>query len=521
MPEIILDGRVLHAPEGATILEAAELADIEIPTLCYLPGKPPQTSCFLCVVRVEGVGRLLPACATRVADGMVVHNQCEEVVRARRTAIELLLSDHLGDCVGPCQSVCPAHMDIPRMMALTAEGRFREALIVVKQAIPLPATLGRICPELCEKGCRRGAYDGPLAVCKTKRFLADNDLASEEPYVPECLPATGRKVAIVGSGPAGLSAAYYLRLAGHEAVVFDEKEAPGGALRYGVSRDVLPESVLDAEVDIIRRMGAQFVQRTRLGRDLSLEELRQQHDAVVIAAGDIRSQAEPWDALGLGPQGLAVERGSYSTRITGVFAAGGCIAPLRHAIRSIADGRGAASAADAFLTGSSRIGTWDEFSVHVGKLDAVEVRPFLRLGAAEGRHTPTMPDGGFTPDEAMREAARCLHCACAKAASCKLREYATRYDCRPLQYAGARREFSLDDSHPDILFEPGKCIACGICVRIAAEARERLGIGFAGRGFSVRTAVPFDCSLVEGLRDVALQCADACPTGALIRRPDI
>lgn len=518
MPDLTIDGRTVHAPEGATILEAAALADIEIPTLCYLPHKPPQTSCFLCVVRVEGTSRLLPACATRVSDGMVVHNECDEVRAARRTAIELLLSDHLGDCVGPCQSVCPAHMDIPQMMALTARGRFREALIVVKEAIPLPAVLGRICPELCEKGCRRASYDAPLSVCLTKRFVADYDLASEHPYMPECAPPTGRRVAIIGSGPAGLSAAYYLRRAGHACVVFDEQEAPGGMLRYGVSRDVLPEQVLDNEIEIIRRMGVVFVPRTRIGRDASLLELKREYDAVLLAVGDVRDGRNEWASLTFGSQGLQVDRASMMTSMEGVFAAGGALLPLKHAVRAVADGRAAAYAMSEYLMGSPA-GTVDPgFSVHIGKLDAQEVLPFLRFGTPDGRQSPSSQDRGFTPEEVQRESRRCLQCACSAASRCRLRMFAQRYDAQPLRYSGERRGMGIDDSHPDILFDSGKCIACGICVRIAAEAHEKLGIGFVGRGFGVRTAAPFHAAMVDGLREVALACADACPTGALVRR---
>ena len=519
MPEITIDGRRITAPDGATILEAAELADIRIPTLCHLPGRPPQTSCFLCVVRVEGVSRLLPSCATRVTEGMVVANETDDVRAARRTAIELLLSDHLGDCVGPCQGVCPAHMDIPRMMALTAEGRFREALIVVKEAIPLPAILGRICPELCEKGCRRAAHDGALSVCLTKRFVADTDLASEDPYLPACAPDSGRRVAIIGSGPAGLSAAYYLRTLGHACTIFDDREAPGGMLRYGVPRDELPERVLDDEIGAITRLGVALQMRRRIGGDVSLAELRDGHDAVLIAAGDVRGDRDAWRDLDFGPQGLKVERSSMATGMARVFAAGGALLPLKHAVRAVADGRAAAYAIDEFLTGSRAGSTDPGFSVHIGKLDERSIRPFLRFGGASGRQQPSSEgDAGFTPEQARREASRCLKCACSAAPTCRLRALAAAYDAQPLHFSGDRRGFGMDDSHPDVVFEPGKCIACGICVRIAAEAREELGLGFVGRAFQVRAAVPFSSAMVDGLREVALACADACPTGALMRR---
>jgi ferredoxin len=531
MPAITIDGRSVPAPEGATILEAAQLAGIEIPTLCHLPGRPAQTSCMLCVVRIAGSPRLVPACATRAGDGMVVSNETDDVREARRTAIELLLSDHLGDCIGPCQGVCPARMDIPEMMRLTAAGRFRDALIVVKDRIALPAVLGRICPDLCEKGCRRSAHDGALSVCMTKRFVADHDLASGDPWLPVCEPDSGRSVGIVGAGPAGLAAAYYLRQLGHACTIYEARPAPGGMLRYGVPRDELPEEVIDAEVGLIQRIGVEIRCGVAVGADAGLDALRARHDAVLIAGGDLRAEAAGWPGLQFGSQGIKVNRATMMTDIEGVFAAGASLIPLRHAVRAVADGHAASRAIHAYLQGeqaSDRSGSSPgpehsvrdrEFSVHIGQLSQAGIKPFLQLGSVAGRQQPSRGmAAGFTPEEARIEAERCLRCACERASNCRLRTFADRYDAHATRYAGERRTFDIDDSHPDIVFEPGKCIACGICVRLAAEAHEELGMAFIGRGFGVRAAAPFNSAMVEGLREVALACADACPTGALIRR---
>jgi NADH dehydrogenase/NADH:ubiquinone oxidoreductase subunit G len=116
MINLTIDGKSINVPEDATILDAAQTLGIHIPTLCYLKEIKPLTSCMICVVKVEGRWNLLPACATRVEEGMMVMNDHPEVTKARRTALELLLSDHVGDCMGPCQVACPAGMDIPRMI---------------------------------------------------------------------------------------------------------------------------------------------------------------------------------------------------------------------------------------------------------------------------------------------------------------------------------------------------------------------------------------------------------------------
>jgi NADPH-dependent glutamate synthase beta subunit-like oxidoreductase len=292
MPKLTIDNKEVEVPAGWTILQAAGKLGITIPTLCHLQGEKPLTSCFVCLVRVGN--KLVPSCATPVQDGMAVQSECPDVLSARRTALELLLSDHVGDCVAPCHSICPARMNIPLMIRQIAAGNLDQAIETVKRDIPLPAVLGRICPAPCERGCRRAERDQPLAIMLLKRFVADSDLASASPYMPPKAPQSTKRVAIVGAGPTGLSAAYYLLAGGHECVVFDDHDLAGGGLRYGVDekdpaaaslRARLPQAVLDAEIGVISRMGAQFRFKTRIGQDMSFGDLREQFDAVVIAVG--------------------------------------------------------------------------------------------------------------------------------------------------------------------------------------------------------------------------------------------
>ncbi len=267
MPKVRIDNHEVEVPAGATVLQAARQAGIEIPTLCYLEGCEAQTSCLVCVVRINGSPRLVPSCATKVQDGMVVESETDEVRSARRMALELLLADHTGDCLAPCQGVCPAHMDIPEMIRQINAGELREAIVTVKRMIALPAILGRICPDLCEKGCRRSQYDEPVSICELKRFVADADLASAHPYLPVCKPPTGKRVAVVGAGPAGLAAAWYLRQSGHAVVVYDQHPEAGGTVRYAIPESVLPRKVIDAEVNQIKALGRSFGWEPPWGRD--------------------------------------------------------------------------------------------------------------------------------------------------------------------------------------------------------------------------------------------------------------
>ena len=518
MPKLWIDNLEVEVPEGATILDAAEELGIDVPTLCHLPGHDPSTSCMCCLVRVGEAKGFVPSCATAAAEGMRVESSSPDVLHARRTSLELLLSDHLGDCMGPCQCICPAGMDIPGMIRQIAAGDLAGAVATVKDHIALPAVLGRICPAPCEKGCRRGAHDDPVAIMLLKRFVADADLASGDPYRPECGPATGKRVAIVGAGPAGLAGAYYLLRAGHACTLLDDHDAPGGMLRQAVSQTKLPWSVLEPEIETIIGLGVELRLKTRVGTDVSLTDLRADFDAVLVAVGELgKSDAK---ALGLkaAKDRLVADTRTFQLGLPGVFAAGDAIRRRRLTVQAVADGRGAAASIGQFLLGREVTGPRRPFNTRIGKLDEAEVQAFLVGASPSPRMQPDAPEGPLVDRQAGDESARCLHCDCRKPVACKLRTCADLYAAKASRYRGERRRVVIETAHPEVIFEPGKCIDCGLCVQIAAKAGEELGLTFIGRGFDVRVAVPFGEGIPQGLRTTAARCADACPTGALVAK---
>jgi predicted molibdopterin-dependent oxidoreductase YjgC len=333
----MIDNSEVEVADGGTILDAARKLGIEIPTMCFLEGVRANASCMLCVVKVEGHAGLVPACATLARDGMKVQTDTDEVRQARKDALELLLSDHLGDCEGPCRLACPAGLNIPLIIRQIAAGETGDA--AGDSEIPC-----NDCPAPCERACRRKQFDSPVSIRALMQYAAAAGLA-----------------------------------------------------------------VQPSEQDNRRR-----------------------------------------------------------------------------------------------------------FSVHMGRLREGEMEQFLAGANQAGRVEPSA--AGLTEKQARDEARRCLHCDCRKADACKLRDYSEIYGAKARRYKGERRSFVQNREHPDVIYEPGKCIACGLCVRIAEEAREELGLTFIGRGFDVRVAVPFDRSIAEGLKTTALQCAAACPTGALSQR---
>jgi NADPH-dependent glutamate synthase beta subunit-like oxidoreductase/ferredoxin len=516
MPKLTIDGTALEVAPGTTVLQAAQQLGIDIPTLCYLKGYRPSTSCLVCVVRIRtgagGPGRVAPSCGTVAEDGMQVESETEDVHHLRRTALELLLSDHLGDCLAPCHFACPAHMDVPGMLRSIAAHEPRRAIAIIKRDIALPAVLGRVCPKPCEKGCRRAAADGAVAVCQLKRFIADQDLASGEPYVPACATASGRRVAIVGAGPAGLAAAFHLAQQGHACTVFDDQPNPGGRLHHEFTPAELPADVLAAEIKALLRVGVELRSGARVDA-AKFHELRAQFDAVLVACGTrVKDEAAAW-GLPIGPRGIPVKRDTFETSLSGVFAAGNAIRTKGMVVRSVADGKEAACAIHQFLSGALVTGPEKPFSVRRGRLEADELHVFVASASLQGRKDPS-PEG-YAAQQAADQAGRCLHCDCSGLDTCKLRHYAAQYGADPGRYPAAHHHFPRVDQPGNVCYEPGKCINCGLCIEIVTASALRPGLSFVGRGFDVRVGVPFDHTFAEALGQVAQRCIEACPTAAL------
>ncbi len=287
-----VDGRVVEGIEGQTILEVCRANGIEVPTLCYEPKLPGFGACRMCVVEVEGEEHPPISCSRAAEAGMVVRTQTEGLRRLRRTNLELIFSDHNAYCLPPCQNKCPSHIDIPGFLRANAEGQFRESARIFKRTIPFPSILGRVCPAPCEDHCRRDEVDEAIAIRDSHRYAGDTVLAAQqsgiEPPLPfETSPKTGKRVAIVGSGPAGMAAAYYLLLSGHEVTVFERDPEPGGMLRYGIPEYRLPKAgVLEPEYEAVWRLGGRLECNKALGRDFSLDDLRDQgFDSTIVATG--------------------------------------------------------------------------------------------------------------------------------------------------------------------------------------------------------------------------------------------
>lgn len=290
MLNLTINGKNITVEEGTTILQAAKDNGIYIPTLCYDDAVKVYGACGLCVVEAEGIPKLMRSCSAKCSEGMVVNTESKRVVQSRKIAMELLMSAHDGDCVAPCQLNCPARTDCQGYVGLIANGEYEAALKLIKNKVSLPASIGRVCPHPCETACRRGKVDESINIAQLKAFAADMDLNSDS-YLPEKNAPTGKKIAIIGGGPAGLTAAYRLAISGHEVTVYDMMEKMGGMLRYGIPQYRLPKEVLDKEIAIIEKLGVKMINGVKLGKDFTIASLKAQNDAVIVAVGAWKSSS--------------------------------------------------------------------------------------------------------------------------------------------------------------------------------------------------------------------------------------
>lgn len=284
-----IDGCEIEAFKNQTILEICNDNGFDIPTLCHNEMLENYGSCGLCVVEVEGTNKLLRSCSTVAQNGMIIRTTSHRIVESRKTTLELLLSYHTGDCKAPCTLACPGSVDVQGYVGLIANKEFDEALKLIKEKLPLPSSIGRICPHPCQTACRRGIVDDPLSIAWLKSYVGDIDLKKDESYMPKISNEKNKKISIIGGGPSGLSAAYFLREKGYEVVLYEAMPEFGGMLKYGIPLYRLPKDVLKSEVKEIEKMGAKLIPNTKIGRDIQFEHIRKNSDAVYVAIGAWKS----------------------------------------------------------------------------------------------------------------------------------------------------------------------------------------------------------------------------------------
>jgi len=283
---ITINGLEIVAQDGITILEAAKRAEIHIPTLCHVNGAASDIPCELCVVEVEGAEAPVRSCITTISEGMRITTESKNLEAKRKERLAVLMESHFGDCKAPCNLTCPGQINVQGYIAHVAKGQYEEALRLVMERNPFPFSVGRVCPRFCETRCRRILIDEPVSINHLKRFVADWCMAHKIDLRIPRDKATGKKIAVIGGGPSGLTGAYYLARKGHDVTVYESAPKLGGMLRYGIPEYKIPHDVLDYEINTILRMGISVRLSQKWGEDFTLQSLKDQgYEAILIATG--------------------------------------------------------------------------------------------------------------------------------------------------------------------------------------------------------------------------------------------
>ena len=338
----------------------------------------------------------------------------------------------------PCTATCPLHCNAQGYLALISQGKFKEALTLLREKLPFPGILAYVCSHPCEKECKRIEEDRPISICDLKRFLVDHVEEPEFEFIPS--EERDQKVAIVGSGPSGLTAAYDLRKMGYRVTLFESQKEMGGLLTHGFPSYRLPRKVVEKDISIIHKMGIEVRLNTQVGKDIYSESLYQSFDAIFIATGmtGAESMTHAFKRLKRTRRGtIQVDPISLETGLKGVFAGGDLVTGPGTIVESMAYGRKGAVSIDRYLRG--------EDLIRGRESEGRQVSPFRSLlPDSKRKEREVLPNmvkplsPGLTIEEAMEEAKRCLNCAgCSDCGEC------ARY-CQPKAVVYGMKEERID-----------------------------------------------------------------------------
>jgi len=453
--------------EKMTVLEAAGFMGIKIPTLCYLKNLAPNTSCMVCMVKDKQNDRFVPSCSTLIYNGMDIDSESNEVMNVRKTALEFLLSEHVGDCSGPCESACRFNLNIPEVFNAIEQGQIQKAITLLRKDLGLPFLVNDFCSGYCENACRRKRVDKAVGIKHIiHEFLINNTIKDY-----------GEKknkefsVLITATGIKAIALASFLDVNGFSV------------------------SLLGFENDIIQQ-DMDFLKRTEI---IFLEKLP-----------DINKMYEKYNAL-------VTDTDKGINQIKTFVMENDHLSKTKKFV--LQDVREAKELAQKVIQHFYNKQVYDysyRFVSKTGYLDKDEINVYLD-------RQKSIPQNDR--NQVYEEIQKCLKCNCDGFDKCRLRQYAAEYGANRKTYKAADRQKvnividslsqKIKTEKKQISHDHGKCIKCGICVQITRKNKENIGLSFFNRGIYTQIGVPFGKTLSQGLENSMDECLDCCPTGAL------
>ena len=472
MIQLKVNNKQIEVNNGASVLDACNAANIEVPTLCYLPDSERHyTGCMVCVVECVGHKRLIPACSHPAETGMEIITDSQKIHDARKASLELLAVEHVGDCDAPCERVCPAGIDVPKLMRAVLNNEFEKAAHVLLNATPFIKLLAKYCSGACEKGCRRKQRDTSVSIRAIERYVSQISDGVSLPKSNDC----GKSVSVIGYHLSGLTAAEQLARSGCSVNLYKNLDSSASHAENPYEQDI------QDEIHRVTQAGVQIHQEISLSQIQAL--IKSEH--AVISTIDLEL--------------AACENVFVSKNIA-------------DAVKAIGEGRRLTASVLAYLHGNKC--SHKPFMSMIGNIQQSEL--FLMDGSSAARNDK--PE--LTAEDAITEASRCIHCDCRKSNNCRFRQYCTEYGVKSVINSQNRRLITQDSTHDSVVFEPGKCVRCGICVRLSSCNCESVGMSILSRGYDVRIAPPLNKTICDALTHDVSSIVQNCPTGAFSYKRD-
>jgi ferredoxin len=507
MATIKIDNREIVVEAGSRLIEVARENGIEIPSLCYDGKLPHYSSCLVCMVKDLKTNKYIPSCSVTVEDGMIIDCSGDEVVRLRREALSMLLSEHRAECEAPCRLVCPVGLDIPKLNRLIADGEIEQAGELAYQEMGLPASICQICPAYCENACRRKMIDHKIAIAtlvgnSSAEFKSDRVSKGEK---------KGKKVAIIGGGATGLIAAHFLSLDGHQCEIFEISALPGGSIVAELKSREMPLSNTEKEIERLLASGIIINYNVTVNNKYISDILIDKFDAAVITTSEI----DGFKDAEISPSYLLTKGDSIILNGKYIFLLNTKGTEKQQIVRSVGIAKKAALGISSFLdTGEISIPE-KRFNSVIGKIEDLEKTEWLKE-CADNHERYELPSD---KKESLAEASNCLHCDCRASTDCRLRDLCNELNIK--NPAGKSTGFPIEkkmENSSGIIFEHAKCIKCGLCVRVMDNGTNDPSLCFTGRGFITIISEPVTYGFDDFSTKEIDKAIDICPTGALTRR---